>query len=304
MDRKRMVLPLVTAALGNMFWGVSYLFTRTALQVTTPEIMLSVRFTISLLLMSVPLLLGREKLSFKGKPLLPLIGMAVAETMVFFTESYGILYTNATFAGVFVAVTPIVAMALAALILKEYPTRRQILLCLLTVVGVIVTVLAGKSLGVVTAIGVVFLVLDCLSMAFYRLFNRWSGRNFSSFERTYAVLLVCAVVFTAAALVSVKGDVSAYLVPLTTPRFILPVLALCLLCSVAANILVNYAASRLTVAKLSVFSSIVTLVSTLSGVLILKEPFSLQSGVGTALILFGVWQISRPEKGENEEKTA
>ena len=118
------------------------------------------------------------------------------------------------------------------------------------------------------------------------------------------MLLVCAVVFTAAALVSVKGDVSAYLVPLTTPRFILPVLALCLLCSVAANILVNYAASRLTVAKLSVFSSIVTLVSTLSGVLILKEPFSLQSGVGTALILFGVWQIARPEKGENEEKTA
>ena len=138
MDRKRVVLPLVTAALGNRFWGVSYLFTRTALQVTTPEIMLSVRFTISLLLMSVPLLLGREKLSFKGKPLLPLIGMAVAETMVFFTESYGILYTNATFAGVFVAVTPIVAMALAALILKEYPARRQILLCLLTVVGVIV----------------------------------------------------------------------------------------------------------------------------------------------------------------------
>ncbi len=301
MDKKRVMLPIAAATMGSVFWGVSYLFTRTALQVTTPEIMLSVRFTISLLLMTVPLLLGRETLSFKGKPLLPLLGMAVAEPLVFFAESYGILYTNATFAGVIVAVTPIVAMALAALILKEYPTRRQILLCLLTVVGVIITVLAGKSLGVVTPLGVLFLVLDCLAMAFYRLFNRWSGQNFSSFERTYVVLLVCAVVFTASALVSVDGDVSAYLVPLKTPQFILPVLALCLLCSVAANMLVNFAATYLTVAKLSVFSSLVTLVSTLSGVLILKEPFSLVAALGTALILFGVWQVSRPEEKEKQE---
>lgn len=301
MDKRSAMLPVATAAMGSVFWGVSYLFTRTALQVTTPEIMLSVRFTLSLLLMTIPLLLGREKLSLKGKPILPLLGMAVAEPLVFFAESYGILYTNATFAGVIVAVTPIVAMALAALVLKEYPSRRQVLLCLLTVLGVIVTVLAGKSLGVVTPLGVLFLVLDCLAMAFYRLFNRWSGKSFSSFERTYVVLLVCAVVFTAAALVSVNGDVTAYLVPLRTPQFILPVLALCLLCSIAANMLVNYAASRLTVAKLSVFSSLVTLVSTLSGVLILKEPFSLVAGLGTALIIYGVWQVSRPEENEKQK---
>ncbi len=301
MDKKSAMLPIATAAMGSVFWGVSYLFTRTALQVTTPEIMLSVRFTLSLLLMTIPLLLGREKLSFKGKPLLPLLGMAVAEPLVFFAESYGILYTNATFAGVIVAVTPIVAMALAALILKEYPSRRQVLLCMLTVLGVIITVLAGKSLGVVTPLGVLFLVLDCLAMAFYRLFNRWSGQRFSSFERTYVVLAVCAVVFTVSALVSVGGDVTAYLVPLRTPRFILPVLALCLLCSIAANMLVNYAASRLSVAKLSVFSSLVTLVSTLAGVLILKEPFSPVAGLGTALIIFGVWQVSRPEEKEMRE---
>lgn len=300
MDKKSAMLPVAAAAMGNVFWGFSFLFTRTALQVAPPEIMLSVRFTLSLLIMTVPLLLGKETVSFKGKSVWPMLGMAAAEAMVFFTESYGILHTNATFAGVMVAVTPIVAMVLAALVLKEYPTRRQTVFCMIPVLGVIITVLAGSSLGIVTPIGALFLAADCLSMALYRLFNRWSARQFSTFERTYVVLFVCAAVFTAAAFVQVEDAPSAYWAALTAPRFILPVLALCLLCSIGANILVNYGAAHMSVAKLSVFSSLVTLVSTLAGVLILKEPFSLLSGFGTALIIFGVWKVSRPEEKDCE----
>jgi drug/metabolite transporter (DMT)-like permease len=249
--------------------------------------------------MTVPLLLGTETVSFKGKSIWPMLGMAAAEAMVFFTESYGILHTNATFAGVMVAVTPIVAMVLAALVLKEYPTRRQTVFCMIPVLGVIITVLAGSSLGIVTPIGALFLAADCLSMALYRLFNRWSARQFSTFERTYVVLLSCFVVFTVSALVSVRGDVGAFVGPLTNPRVVLPVLALCLLCSIGANMFVNYAAGRMSVTKMSVFSSLITLCSTFGGIVILGEPFSVLSLVGTALIVYGIWQVSRPE-GQKE----
>ena len=287
--------PVLAAVLGNAFWGFSFLFTRTALQETTPEIMLAIRFAISFALMNIPLLLGRQKLQLKGKRLLPLLGLAVAEPLVFFAESYGILHTNATFAGVMTAVAPLFAIALAALILKEYPSRRQLLYCMLPVVGVIVMVVSGKSLGIVTPIGLLFLLVNCAGIGFYRLFNRWASREFTPFERTYMVLLSCLLVFVPSALLSVKGDLGAMVAPLTNPRVILPVTALCILCSIAANMLVNYAAGRMSVAKLSVFGSLITLCSTFGGIVILREPFSPLSLLGTALIIYGIWQVSRPE---------
>lgn len=298
MEKGDRLLPVAAAVAGNAFWGFSFLFTRVALQETTPELMLALRFMISFALMNIPLLLGRQKLRLKGKKLLPLLGLAVAEPVVFFAESYGILHTNATFAGVMVAIAPIFAIALAALVLKEYPSRRQLLFCLLPVIGVIIMVLSGKSLGVVTPLGVLFLLINCVGIAFYRLFNRWGSQEFTPFERTYMVLFSCLVVFTTSALISVKGDVGAFVAPVTNPRVIFPVLALCLLCSIGANMLVNYAAGRMSVAKLSVFSSLITMCSTFGGIVILREPFSAMSLVGTVLIVYGIWQVSRPESAD------
>lgn len=298
---KKMVLPVLAAVAGNAFWGFSFLFTRVALQETTPEIMLAIRFWISFALMNVPVLLGRQKLQLRGKKLLPLLGLAVAEPLVFFTESYGILHTNATFTGVMVAIAPIFAIALAALILKEYPTRRQMVFSILPIVGVILMVLAGKSLGVVTPLGVLFLLLNCLGIGFYRIFNRWGSQSFTAFERTYVVLGSCFVVFTVSALVSAKGDVHAFVGPLTNLRVVLPVLALCLLCSIGSNMLVNYAAGRMSVTKMSAFSALITLCSTFGGIVILGEPFSAMSLMGTALIVYGIWQVSRPEPEKKEE---
>ena len=293
--------PVLAAVLGNAFWGFSCLFTRTALQETTPEIMLAIRFAISFALMNIPLLLGRQKLQLKGKRLLPLLGLAVAEPLVFFAESYGILHTNATFAGVMTAIAPLFAIALAALILKEYPSRRQLLYCMLPVVGVIVMVVSGKSLGIVTPIGLLFLLVNCAGIGFYRLFNRWASREFTPFERTYMVLLSCLIVFNTSALLSVKGDLGAYVAPMTNPRVILPVLALCLLCSIGSNMLVNYAAGRMSVAKMSAFSSLLTLCSTFGGIVFLREPFSAASLLGTAMIVYGIWQVTRPDPEKKTE---
>jgi drug/metabolite transporter (DMT)-like permease len=208
--KKNSLLPVLAAVVGNAFWGFSFLFARVALQETTPEILLAIRFMISFSLMNIPILLGRQKLQLKGKKLLPLLGLAIAEPIVFFLESYGILYTNATFAGVMVAVAPVFAIALAALVLKEYPSKRQLAFSALPVVGVVVMVLAGSSLGVVTPLGVVLMLGDCVVIAAYRLFNRWGSREFTPFERTYVVLFVCAAVFTAAAFVQVENAPSAY----------------------------------------------------------------------------------------------
>ena len=63
--------------------------------------------------------------------------LAATEPFCFYFESCGILYTNATFAGVVLAVVPVVSILLAAVFLREFPSRRQVLFCLLPIAGVV-----------------------------------------------------------------------------------------------------------------------------------------------------------------------
>ena len=78
-------------------------------------------------------------------------------------------------------------------------------------------------------------------------------------------------------------------------------LALCLLCSIGSNMLVNYAAGRMSVARMSAFSSLITLCSTFGGIVFLREPFSAASLLGTAMIIYGIWQVTRPDPEKKTE---
>ena len=289
----RNALALAAVTMGNVIWGFTFLFTRVALRTTDPAVMLSLRFVVAFLLLNVLLLTGHEKVSFRGKNPKGILALTVTEIAYFYFESYGVLYTNATFSGMVLAVSPIVAIVLAMVFLKEYPTRRQALFCVLPVVGVMLIVSAGKTLGVITPIGALFLLCSCLTSGAYKTANRKAAEEFSPFERTYVMIGGCALVFTAAALFTTRGDASLWLSPLHTPAALACILALACLGSIAANMLVNYSAGILPVVKVSTFAALCTLVTMVAGVLILHEPMSALGLVGAALIIVGIFQVSK-----------
>ena len=153
---RRPSLPVLAACAGQTIWGFSYLFIRVALRYAQPDVMLAMRFVLAFLLINIPLLTGRQKISLKGKPLKPLVLFAITEPLYFLAESYAVLYTNSTYTGVMLAVSPIGSIALAALLLREFPSKRQLLFCLLPITGVILITLSGSSLGIVTPKGAFF----------------------------------------------------------------------------------------------------------------------------------------------------
>ncbi len=139
-----------------------------ALQTAAPDMLLSIRFLLAALIMTFMIVFKKATVSFRGKRWKPLLLLAVTEPIYFYFESYGILYTNATFAGVVLAVVPVIAIVLAILFLKEFPAKRQAAFCLLPVVGVMLMTASGNSLGVIRPVGVAFLMGACLSSAAYK----------------------------------------------------------------------------------------------------------------------------------------
>lgn len=286
---------VICAALGNIIWGFSFLFTKVGLAIAPdPNVMLAHRFTVSTLLMLIPLLLGKQKLSFEGKNWKPVAILLSMQLSYYLFESYGVLYTNSTISGLVLAVVPVVTIATGALFLKEYPTKRQALFCIMPVAGVIIMTVSGKELGVVTPLGVLFLLLTMLSSAFYKTANRRVAAQFSPYERTLMVLAISAVAFTVSGMGSVGWDAGAFLAPILNLRYLGAILGLAVFCSIVANLLVNYASGNMSVFKVSSFGSLSTLCSTFAGVVFLKEPMSLSLLLGGVLILVGIRQVTKP----------
>jgi len=287
---------VLCAALGNIIWGFSFLFTKTGLAVApNPNVMLAHRFILSTLFMGIPLLLGREKISFKGKNWKPVALLLLMQSCYFLFETYGILYTNATIAGLVLAVVPVVTIGTGALFLKEYPTRRQALFCILPVAGVIIMTVSGKELGVVTLQGIIFLLLTMLVSAVFKTANRKAAQEFSAFERTFLVLANSAVVFSLVGMGSVEWNAAAFVAPLLQGKYLFSILCLSLLCSIVANLLVNYASGHMSVFKVSSFGSLSTLCSMVAGVVFLREPVSISLLLGAILILVGIRQVTKPK---------
>lgn len=296
-----MTLALCCGVTGNVIWGTSYLFTRIAQQEAPPMVQMSLRFLLAFLLLNLMMLFGWEKIRLRGKNLRPLIVLSCVEPIYFFFESYGIYYSNSTFAGVTLAIVPVIAIGMGVLILKEYPTRKQFLLCFVPIAGVILVTIAGSGLGAVQPIGVVLVFGACLFAAFYRVYNKDSSAEFTAFERSYFVIGMCMLVFTVAALCMERGDLTPFAAALHSKRFVLSTLVLSVFCSVAANILVNYSASILPMAIFSNLGSLITVCAMFLGIIFLDEPTNAMSLVGSAMVLVGLFLIARVS-GENSRK--
>lgn len=112
-------IPDIAAITGNTLWGFSLLLSKTALNYAPTSILLSMRFIIAFLLMNLILLFKIERISLKGKNILPVLLLALNDVAYFYCESYGIALTNSMFTGVVLSLIPILAMGLSALFFKR-----------------------------------------------------------------------------------------------------------------------------------------------------------------------------------------
>lgn len=287
------VVPVICVCVGQVIWGFSYLFTRIAQRSASPDVVLSMRFVGASVIMTVLIWCGKGSFSLKGKNLRPLLGLALLEPPYYFFESYGVYYSNATFAGTVMAFSPVIGIAAAMLFLGERPKRRQKIFCLLPTAGVIIMTAVGSSMGIVKPLGAAFLFASQVVAAAMKICNKKSSMEFSAFERSYAILVSNAVVFTVKSMIELRGNVRAYFEPLENPEYLFTLVMLCLLCSIAANLLVNYACGMMSITKISTFSTIATVCSAFGGVVFLHEPITWMTFLGSALIIVGIWQVTR-----------
>lgn len=287
----RSTLATWAALLGYSIFGFSFLFSKLALNLASPFVLLSARFLTAFLVLNLIALTGKVPFRLKGKPIAPLLLLGLVQPVIYFIcENYGIAMTSASFSGVMLGIIPVVGLITGRLILKERSSRFQIVCAVLSVFGVALTTVGGEV--AVSVLGTVLLLTAAASSSVFSAISRGISARFSAFERTYVMFALGSVVFTGIAIAENWSTPAALLVPLTAPRFWTAVLYLAVASSVGAFLLLNFAMNHISVAKASIFSNFTTVISVLAGIFILHDSFTPVQLVGIVIITLSVCGVS------------
>lgn len=298
-DKNKILLGCFSAAICEILFGLSYLFTKQVTASIDTFALLSWRFIIAFTAMSICILAGIIKIRLKGKRLLPLVLIAVFQPTVYFiAETFGIDATTASESGSFLACIPVATLIASTLILKNRPNKMQVIGIGITLIGVLCCVLSKGMDTSFSVFGYLMLLLAVVSYSLYCVFAE-KAKEFSDVEKTYCMIVLGAVIFTAIASIQsvLSGNFIEYItLPVKDHDFLIAVLYQGLGCSVAAFFLSNVAISNIGTNRTSSFVGLSTVVSIIAGVVLLDESFSAVQIAATALIIVGVYLANSLER--------
>ena len=294
MKSKSHIIPYVTAIITNFIFGLSFLFSKQALNVVDPITLLSFRFLVAFIVMTILIAIRVIKVNYKNKPMKWLIILAIVEPIIYFIfETYGIQRTSSSLGGLMIALIPIVVTILAVYLLNEKPSVMQTISIVLSVAGVILIILMENSNSTdgSTILGILLLGGAVFSAALFNIIARKISKHFTAIEVTYFMMLIGAVFFNMISITNhIKNEkMSMYFYPLSSTSFVVSILYLGILSSVVAYFLANYTLSKIEASRSAVFANISTIVSIVAGVVVLHESFQVYHVIGSIMILVGVW---------------
>ena len=288
-------LPYLAGIGVALTWGFSFMFTRGALDHLSPFHLLGLRFGAAVLAMALLRVFGLIKIRVTPADYISLLPLALFQPILYFaSETSGILLTSSSYAGMMIAIIPIFVAIFAAIFLREYPNRIQLLFIIASVGGAIFIIfMDAQSIAGVNPLGTLLLLAAVIAGASFNIFSRKASVSHPPVRTTWVMMVFGAVVFNAIAMGQHfrAGSLDAYLTPLA--ELWVPVLYLGVFSSVVAFFLYNFVLSKITATQGSVFANMVTVVAIIAGVVFRGELVFWYHLAGTAAILAGVWGTNR-----------
>ncbi len=294
MRDKKQIVGMAAALLANVIFGFSFLFSKLALSVAHPLVILSARFTVAFVIMNIMAVLGIVKINLKGKKLGGIIAMGIAQPLCYFIfELYGLSLVSSALSGIIIALVPIGVILISTLILREKPTKLQWLCTFVSLIGISLISILSNDGAKSYFLGIILLILAVISAAIFNILSNKQAQNFSAFERTYMMFLIGFIGFNLISVFVLKGEyLPSVITAFKSPSFIAAIVYLSGVSSVAAFILYNYSTSIISAVRASAFSNIITVVSIFAGIVILREKFSFVEVLLCVPIILGVWGVN------------
>jgi drug/metabolite transporter (DMT)-like permease len=287
----RRTLPLLAVWGTVLFWGLSFVSSKTILNTGVPPMtMVCLRFLVATAILNIFLRRLDPAARLRRKDILPLAVSGVfGVTIYFFFESRGIRLTSASHASLIIAVIPVITVLVEAALFRTRVRMRAVAGIVLSVVGVVFVVgrPGAAAAGPVSIVGDLFMFGACLSWVVYIILSKNLHERLSEIAITaYQSLFGTALLIPLALLEMHRW------VPITLAAG-LNLAYLAIFCSALSNFLYVFALSRLGPIAVSPYVNLIPVVGVLGGVVLLGETIVWSQVLGGVVILSGVILVSR-----------
>lgn len=274
-------------------FGVSFIFSKSALNLLTLFGLLSLRFMLAFGVMHALVMLKVINVNLKPAMLRSVIPVIIAQPLLYFTfENIGLSMVPSSLAGIMIAIIPLMTLFLVTFHHRQRLNFRQFLWMFLSLSGVISLTLLNATdeptrsslLGILLMFGAV------ISASVFNIASKEASKQVDVTSLTYVMMGAGALGFSILHGLEVMAQSQAwhFTLWLQNPSLSYSLLYLGVVASIGGFFLVNFALSQLTSATASVYANLATVVSIVFGVVLLAEPFSLWHALSATAVVIGV----------------
>jgi drug/metabolite transporter (DMT)-like permease len=280
-----------------IFWGLSFVATKMALNYLTPFEIIAIRLFLGIPVLILVLFIKKIKLSFQKSDVAVLLGGSLILGLHVLIQAYGLIYTTATNSGWLIATVPVAIVILSRIFLMEKVKIRQIIGVGAATLGVILLVSKGKlnSLGWLESIGDWLILSSVVTWAVYTIITR----NITQRRNPLAVSLILLI--PPAVVTNIYVASSSPISKLLNLPFhmILVMFFLGAVCLGFGNWFWMEGLSHKGAIRTGIFLYFEPLVTTAAAIPILGEKISVFMIIGAALIIGGVYLVERRTAAES-----
>ena len=291
MKQNSSIIPYGSLMLSVLFWGLSFVGTKIALESFTPFSLIFLRFSAaSCFFLVLMFYRGFPKLTRKEHGRLFLAAL-FQPGLYFLCETMGLQYTSASKASLIVATIPMAVLALSAIFLKERFNWVVIVGIGLSLVGVTMLIFGdphvswsfgGPMAGDLLMFGAV------IAMAIYTVLMKNLATTRSAIDITGLQIIYGALLFAPAFFWQLPSTEWSEL----TQQSLVALVSLTLFATIGAFLFFNFALSKIPATRTAIFLNCVPVVTAIGAWLILGEWLTLIQIAGGVVVLISVYLTS------------
>ncbi|MFW2367521.1 MAG: DMT family transporter [Desulforhopalus sp.] len=286
-------------ALAVIFWGLSFVATKVALQSFTPFCLIFFRFfAASIFFMILFCRKGFPKLT--SKSLKSLMFLALMQPGLYFTfETIGLQYTSATKTSLILATIPVVVLVLSTVMLGERLRRVNLFGIMLSLGGVAILVFGEKKHTAFggALFGDLLIVGAVLAASSYMVMTRRLGNSLSSLHITGIQIIFGALLFFPAFL----WDLPKLNWQEVSTDSLIALVGLTVFATICGFLCYNYALTKVPAARASVSLNTIPLVTAFGAWVILGESLTTLQLIGAAVVLIAIFLANHSPKADPRE---
>ncbi len=289
--------PLILILLAMVFWGMTFVWVKIALEAFQPVTILLLRLLVSSILLWVFIFLFRKFQPVQKDDLKYFALSALFQPFLYFIgETYGLSFVSSTLGAIMISTIPVFTPIGSWLFFKERLGWINLIGFLFSFSGVMLMVAGEEGSGTTSVHGILFLMLAVISaianaITVKKLTLRYNSFMIVTFQNSFGILLFIPLFF-----ILDFPSISEATPDIRTWRNIL---ALAIFGSTLAFVFFTTSIRSLGINRTSIFSNLIPVFTALFAFIFLTEHFPPLKIIGMTVVITGVMVVSLRQKKEN-----